>query len=398
MRVRDQMKAMSRRIRSQEGQTLTEFAIIAPVIVGVLIFAIFFYEMTQIKLKQQEAERYVAWEFTGKLLTDYGQNGNQGSLFTQAKNDIIADTNERFDNLVSTNKLQNQRQYVMAEWELRDAHVTNNKVPEVPGGFWANLVFSVFKIAFTIWDMQSYWDSAKNPVLLGLMAGSNSQPNFMGSGGIAEQFGPSSWKFNQNGFIKVKMKWRVAPTAMFTKKLMDDRFNKAFRPFGTKTLNDQASPDGIALVVDSWNLQDGASISGKYQADKGTKYWKQVDRMAFVTPASKGIAKAAALLVTVPASIVSGMCGQFAGMPTIDPMETALAAKAYGPSQLGQRTLEGMSDSPSKFDTLPYVSAYKAAYDQRGEYFMGCKQQAVLGCNRSTSTDNPFGEFIITGE
>ena len=184
----------------------------------------------------------------------------------------------------------------------------------------------------------------------------------------------------------------------FTKKYLDDRFNKAFRPFGTKTLDDKASPDGIALVVDSWNLQDGTSISGKYQADKTTRYWKQVDRMAFVSPTSKTIATGAASLITMFASIASGMCGEFAGMPTILPMETALAAKAYGPSNLGRRDLEGMQDQPKKFDTLPYVNAYQKAYDQRGEYFMGCRQQAVLGCNRSTSTDNPFGEFIITGE
>jgi hypothetical protein len=226
------------RFRCQEGQSLTEFAIIAPVIVGVLIFAIFFYEMTQIKLKQQEAERYVAWEFTGKLLTDYNDPGNSGQLFTEAKNDIVADTMDRFDNLVSTNKLSNQRQYVMAEWQLAEPRVRNNTVPEVPGGFWVNLVFQIFKFAYTIWDLQTY--TSMNPIHLPMMWGSNTQPTFAGSGAIAEQFGPSSWKFNKKGFIQVKMKWRVAPTAMFTKRLNEDRFNKAFRPFGTKTLNDKA--------------------------------------------------------------------------------------------------------------------------------------------------------------
>ena len=57
-----------------------------------------------------------------------------------------------------------------------------------------------------------------------------------------------------------------------------------------------------------------------------------------------------------------------------------------------------MSDTPTKFDTAPYIGAYKAAYEQRGEYFMGCRQQAVLGCNRSLSSDNPFGEYIVTGQ
>jgi len=384
------------RVRGEGGQSLTEFAIIAPVIVGILIFAIFFYEATQIKLKQQEAERYVAWEFTGKLLTDYGNGGNQSSLFTQAKNEIIADTNDRFDNLVSTNKLTNQRQYVMTEWELRDPTVRNNTVPEVPGGFWVNLVFQVFKLVYTIWDMQT-WTSV-NPVHYALMAGSNTQPSFAGSGAIAEQFGPSSWKFNKKGFITAKMRWRVAPTAMFTRRFMENRFNKAFRPFGTITLNDRASPDGVALVVDSWNLQDGTSISGRYRADKNTAYWKQVDRMAFVTPASKGIARGFATVITAFASIAAGMCMQ---IPlTTDPMETALAAKAYGSDQhgTGKRSLEGMTDRPNDFDTAPYVGAYEKAYGQRGQYFMGCTQQGILGCNRSLSSNNPFGEYIVTGQ
>jgi hypothetical protein len=193
------------------------------------------------------------------------------------------------------------------------------------------------------------------------------------------------------------MKWRVAPTAMFTKSYMDNRFKKGFRTFGTITLRNPSSPDGVALVVDSWNLQDGTSISGKYQADKNTRYWKQVDRMAWVSSPTKTITSTAAKFIQYPSQLIASFCEQY-GFPTIDPMETALAAKNYGPSTDGARSLEGMTDKPNKFDTAPFMGAYKNAYNQRGEYFMGCKQQAVLGCNRSTSTDNPFGEFIITGE
>jgi hypothetical protein len=391
-RVRD----MVRSLRGQEGQSLTEFAIIAPVIVGILIFAIFFYEMTQIKLKQQEAERYVAWEFTGKLLTDYNNPGNSSSLFNTSALEIVADTMLRFDNLVSTNMLRNQRSYLMTEWQLIPPIPRNKTVPEVPGGFWVNLVFQIFKIAYTIWDAQT-WTSI-NPLHTAMMFGSNTQPTFAGSGAIAEQFGPSNWKFNNKGFVQVKMKWRVAPTAMFTKRFMEDRFNKAFRPFGTKTLNDQAAPVGLALVVDSWNLQDGTSISGKAGSDKNTRFYKQVDRMAFVTPTSKSAASLAANTITSLSSIVSGMCGQFNGMPTVNPMDTALAAKAYGPTSLGKRNLEGMTDTPKQFDTAPYIGAYKTAYEQRGEFFMGCRQQGILGCNRSLSSNNPFGEYIVSGQ
>jgi len=380
--------------RSEEGQSLTEFAIIAPVIVGLLIFALFFYEVIEVKLKQQEAERFVAWEFTNKKLTDYDNPRNNSRLFSEARDQIVQDAMERFDNLVSTNKETNQRSFIMTEWDLTPPRVQNTTVPDVPGGFWANLVFSVFKAVYTVWDMQTF--TSGNLIHYQLMAGSDTQPRFAGSGAIAEQFGPSEWRFNKQGFVKVKMRWRVAPTAMFTRRFLDDRFDKPFRPFGTKYLDDRASPDGIALVVDHWNLQDGRSISGRYQADRNTAYWKQVDRMAFVTSQSKAIAKSWASVVTQLSSVVAGMCGQ--PPLTVDPMETALASRAYGPTQPGKRSLEQMTDQPRQFDTAPFVGAYKNAYDQRGEYFMGCRQQGILGCNRSLSSDNPFGEFIVTQE
>ncbi|MBI5478708.1 MAG: hypothetical protein HY906_07635 [Deltaproteobacteria bacterium] len=392
-RVRDRMRGL----RRQEGQSLTEFAIIAPVIVGIFIFAIYFYEATQIKLKQQEAERYVAWEFTGKLLTDYNNPGNSSSLFNQAKQDIVADAMERFDNLVSTNKLQNQRAYIMTEWELREPRVLNERVPEVPGNSWVNLVFQIFKWAWTVWDAQTFTSS--NLLHQAMMWGSDTRPTFAGSGAIAEQFGPSGWGFNQKGFVQVKMRWRVAPTAMFTKRFMDNRFNTAFRPFGTVTLDDRAAENGIALVVDSWNLQDGTSIGGYYQRDKGTRYWKQVDRMAWVSSAPKTTAKLAALAITLPSQVIAIFNEQVA-FPTIDPMETALAARAYGPTTDGKRRLEGMSDKPDTFDTAPFTpkSAYENAYKQRGQYFMGCRETGIVGCNRSLSSNNPFGEFIVTQE
>jgi Flp pilus assembly protein TadG len=55
------------------GQALVEFAIVAPLIVMILLFAIWFYELIHIKLKVQEATRYAAWEATAFPLHDYAE-------------------------------------------------------------------------------------------------------------------------------------------------------------------------------------------------------------------------------------------------------------------------------------------------------------------------------------
>jgi hypothetical protein len=388
------LRALAGGLRGEGGQTLTEFAIIMPVLVGILIFAIYFYEATQIKLKQQEAERFVAWEFTGKQLTDYGQNGNQNSLFNQAKSAIISEMQDRYANLVSTNKEQGNFNYVMTQWQLRDPRIVNAKEPDIPGGTWVNLIFNIFKVIYTIWDAQSY--TSGNMLQVAMMLGSETPPTFMGSGAIADQFNAAKkWKFNTNGYVKVKMRWRVKPTIFMPRNYLDSRFDdREFRDFSTVTFDDKASPDGLALIVDHWNLQDGRAINGGRGNDHGTAYWKQLDRMAFVSSASRGIANGYSKATTAVLSLVSMLCLQ--PPLTTDPMETALTSKPYG-AQPGTRSMT-VDRGPSTFDTSPYVGAYKNAYQERGDNFMGCRQPGIVGCNRSLATDNPFGEFIVTGD
>ena len=386
------------RFRGQDGQSLVEFAIIAPVIVGILVFAIFFYEATQIKLKQQEAERFVAWEFTGYQLSDYGKGGNQSQLYNEARSAIISEMRDRYANLVSTNKEANQSSYLMTEWQISDPRVTHSTAPDLPGGFWVNLVFNIFKILYAVWDMQSY--TSPNLYQMQLMAGSETQPGFMGSGGIAAQFDAADrWKFNTKGYIKTKMTWTIRPTIFFARNFMDARFdNHRFRDWTSLTLDDKSAKDGIALIVDHWDLRDGRAVGGNFPSagqDHSTPYWKQMDRMAFVTPASKGIAQGAANTLTSALSLITMLCLQ---VPmSASPTETVLSSKAYSGSggTAGKRTLQ-VDGGESQFDTAPYVGAYKSAGEQRGEYFMGCKEDEKLGCNRSLSSNNPFGEFIIT--
>ena len=382
------------RLRDQRGQSLTEFAIIAPVIVTILVFAIYFYEVTQIKLKQQEAERYVAWEFTGKQLSDYGDpdpRQKASELYSEARNEIIADAVLRFDNLNSTNKSHNQRRYVMAEWDVLPPLVRNTKPPVLPGGALVNLVYAVFKVLFVMWDADRF--STTNPIYQAMMLGTEQE-----RGALYDQFGTKEWRFNEKGFVGVKMRWRVRPSLAFTKSFMDDCM-KPFRPFNAIWLDDHASPDGINLIVDSWYLQDGRSIRGEYQADRGTAYWKQVDRMAFVNSSTKGVARGYSRYVTSLANFVAMLC--IRQQLEVDPMETALAARIY--RQDGGRVISGprrlATDCGARnFDTAPNDGPYSEALNKRGDNFMGCPEAGVLGCNRTLGSENPFGDFIVPEE
>jgi hypothetical protein len=283
----------------------------------------------------------------------------------------------------------------MTAWNLTATKWGGNKSPpDIPGGGLVNLLWNIFKTVFVIWDMQT-WTSA-NAVHYAMMAGSQTQPTFGGSGAISSQFDAAKqWKFNTNGYISAKLEWQIKPTVMLTKNFMDTRFdNKKFRTFDTLTLRDQASPDGLHLIVDHWNLQDGRPIQGGKGNDHGTAYWKQLERMAFVNPTSKGIAKGFATAAVVILDAVTMLCLQ---VPlTVDPMETVLTSKPYAGSP-GTRSID-VDQGDKIFDTSPYVGAYKNAYQQRGDNFMGCPQPEIIGCNRSLSSNNPFGEFIITGE
>ena len=119
--------------------------------------------------------------------------------------------------------------------------------------------------------------------------------------------------------------------------------------------------------------------------------------MAFVTPTSKGIAQGAANMFRGLLDAVAVACLQ--PVLTTNPTETALTSKPYGPNDYrsGQRAVQ--TDKGSfNFDTAPYTGGYEKAFSNRGQYFMGCKGDQKLGCTSTLGQNNPFGDYIITGE
>jgi hypothetical protein len=154
-----------------------------------------------------------------------------------------------------------------------------------------------------------------------------------------------------------------------------------------------------ALVADSWRLHYGDDID-----ENGTSkaYYKAVDRMAFVSNTVKNVVKPFVIAFTTLAKIIQGVTAIIAPATwplTVDPMKTTLFSKAYKGRQAdsGKRQIYEDEGQARKYDTAPNKdgSEYRKAFENRGEWFMGCHEPERLTCGASLSSDNPFGDYVV---
>jgi len=141
------------------------------------------------------------------------------------------------------------------------------------------------------------------------------------------------------------------------------------------------------------------NIEGTKDAQKA--YFKQVDRMAFVTPAIRNGMK---MWTTLIQALSGGIAMTVLHPPlTVDPLGTTLVSKAYsgGDPDSGKITLNEDHSKPNQaYDTMPMLknSEYEKSLKVRGPNFMGCQDPEKLGCFDSTSSDNPFGDYVLPPE
>src|SRR5689334_18033001 len=94
---------MARVLSNRRGTALTEFALIVPILITIMLFGMFFSELVRAKLKLLEAARFAAWEMTSHTLDDYGSTSanRNDRAFNSAMSDSLAETNKRFSDLDS---------------------------------------------------------------------------------------------------------------------------------------------------------------------------------------------------------------------------------------------------------------------------------------------------------
>ncbi len=377
------------RLRSRRAQALTEFAIVAPVMVTCLLFAMYFYEVIQVKLKTQEIARFAAWEFTAHPLHDYRTGKTNG--FSGAKGEIRADVLVKYANLKS-GTLGVQSKAFAVGWLPPLVTMRDQGEPRIPGGSLVNQIFTFAGYAIDFLSVQGM--SYSNPVLLAMMAGYYGEKYTWFGAGYNRFNPPGKWKFNKKGYPKVRVRLRFN-NLLINRKFMQSWFGPGHFLGRRRTFRETAT-----VVADSWRLNYGDDIKGK--VDRSKAYFKQVDRMAFVTPSIRNGMK----LWTTFIQAASGFIALLAMHPplTMNPTETALVSIAYkdqDPHSGQIEVKEDHQDGPQKYDTMPMNykdSELVKALKMRKNNFMGCNEPEKLGCFDSLASDNPFGDYVLPPE
>lgn len=394
-----------KRRETQSGQALVEFAIVAPVIVVMVLFAGWFYEFIQIKLKAQEAARYVAYEFTAYDLHDYGSSsaGSADSKFTTAKTEILREAQARFSDLDSTTKTGGLTHHFNASWTVQPLRATNAPTPMVPGNALVNALAGIATSLVNALVSNGY--SNENVIAQAMIRSSG------GGWGLPSTLNSSldTWGFNSKGYIQASVDVRVH-NGVGNIRIPDWMIGLPTWDSSQKVIarNDwNIEPETTALIVDPWNLPDGSDVHGS-PMEPGTStskaFWKQVDKVAWLNPQAKAVATAISTAVRTQSAALVGLSLQ---QPLqADPMKTTLVSRPYGGGELattGKISLQE-DDGSKDYDTAPDIHGQAGKgheYDQtrrkRGLYFMGCRQAEQLGCTDTLGQSNPFGDYIYRG-
>ncbi len=375
----------------RRGQALTEFALTVPVMVVILLFAIFFYEINHLKIKTQEMARYAAWEFTGFPLHDYGET-NQSTYYTQAASEVRSDFDQRFANLESTNMGVGNR-YLMVSWQQPRLTLRNEIEPNIPSGRELGLPINlntVFNLVTGIIDIISMIRfSDPNPVLE-VMMGLHKIENDLIFGARKDRFNPPRrWGFNEKGYIHATVSLSYRNEFIPRKFMGQDLYNVSRQRFRERS----------AVVADSWRLHYGDSIDN--ESGSGKPYWEAVERMAWVSPGTRTFVRGVGEVVKLFADMIGWtavFAGYYAGSLDMDPMKTALVSKPYKDQDPSSGQIRINEDSGgADYDTSPnrQDSDYRKTFEKRGGYFMGCPEPESLTCGPSLSTNNPFGDFVV---
>ena len=347
-------KLINKFISKKHGSSMVEFAIIAPVIMSIIAWSIYFSDLLYVKLKNQEAARYVAWEFTAFSLSDY-ENSQHRSAFNNAKKEIVKEAQEKYKNLNSTN--------TGAPAKLLSFKYTFNKpfVGNVPA-------MGLAAIA---------GNNVANHNVMNALAGNNAFGGINPSNMMSSLTGTisnflSHWKFNSNGKAFVTSSTRPG---------------RAQQPgnlweFVLDLLGISGVKETITLIADPWVLMDGKDVHlpGGYEKGKtNSPFFKQVKRIAFLGLNAQII------------DPINNVTSIFLGKNT-EAFVTKLVSLNYKNESSGKVDLSDESKLKThqgviKYDTAPLEnsnnknnSLYYQTLNQRGKHYMGCKDEQEQSC------------------
>lgn len=374
------------KIEDNKGQALTEMAIMVPVIVGLLLFSFYFWEIIQVKLKLQEAVRFAAWEFTGYPLHDYrsGDNSNLYSIYSQK---IKQETQARYEDLDSSTKSgskNTKHSFMVTEWELQSVKIQRSSPPNVTGSILSELGFSI-ALNIEAW-LESLIRDFPNIYTADLQLYAVRNVNSL----------PRRWRFNTESYVKVTVTAYVM-NKFLPRSYMDRGDQRWFiNRFLEKTK--LKLTEHLELVADSWRLNDGRDVG---IGERDNQFYNQVERIYLI---DKNRSKSLRALLQTVKKTTRWTTFTFTGnFP--DPEIPVLVSYNYAHNQKqitrGRVKLQ-VDGGRAEFDTAPLLRGekfrqrepYYETLINRGRYFMGCPEPMNLSCGAGLTTENPFGEGV----
>jgi hypothetical protein len=310
----DTRLAMLRRFRADEsGQALTEFVVVVPIMVMILLFSMWLWEIVHIKLKVQEAARYAAWESTSYPLHGYAKGSSPITLrsllpfstdahFLAMRARVSTEAMIRYANL-DASRLNFDHRLLLASWRRPlilipgDCHLLvqavtgslgapvcgNLEEPIIYGGPWASLLFKLGAMIYTVGSALRY--ASPNPIATALIATGGGNAFFGGGGSLIREaltagggstwagsggkgggalvtpFGGSQWNFNSRGYVRAIAMTQIENN-WFNVRIMG---KPLFRRRSFLVMSEHA------VLADSWRLNTGRSVADDPDDKKARK-------------------------------------------------------------------------------------------------------------------------------
>lgn len=357
---------LHRRLR---GQAMTEFALLAPILIIILYWSMYLAELARAKLKVQEAARYTAWEMTSYPLDDYGQ-ARHTQAFELARDLAVEEARNRYRDLDSIDETTPGNMFM--GFEGFETRIENAEVP-----------------AFT----------SPVPGLSPGGVGGGFLSTILGGLNGASRFFYDRFGFNTRGQVTVTTQLRLDNRILPRGFLDDGRGFAQVDTFGGRNLQNMQVKNKFTLVASGWDLSIGANArikrrgagaprAGVNGGGSGNGLYTQVKRMMHlgVTDDLNNIPGVGTVLQVVgnivPNPLVSAYVVSYGYQHGGD-------AKGCDAQNDGHRGWSGMNNVKSSsgldvtrrdcYDTAPFRdvasydgSLYRQMFMARGENFMGC--------------------------
>ncbi|MBX5481999.1 MAG: pilus assembly protein [Myxococcaceae bacterium] len=346
------------------GAATVEFALVTPLLVTMLMFGMFLTDLARVKLKMQEASRYVTWEMTSYLLSDYGAKGrpDHARNFNEALDKTVKEAKERYKDLDSV---------------------------EDDAGPMASFTYGPFEATLENQDVPF-----ANTSLIQSLPGGDFAADIIGAINGPANAAIGYLGFDTKGRIKSTVNMRVDTRLSALPRHYYDTGSGAMYQsdhWGGYDLSSFNLTSSLTMVVNDWHLADGGDVvardgrAGRHNSDGVTGLHRQTKRMVLL-----GLGD---LVSRIPLwSTIQNY------LPFPQPLGTYTVSHNYvkgtesrncnyTDGYNGKKGLTNQSpilhedDQDMRcYDTSPYrdtkaydQSMYRRIFMARGEWFMGCE-------------------------